>query len=152
MSAVPFDGSRGWDWYFRAQYRLIRWLDPLIRVVWSAMPLADTEELTVTGRRTGRHRRILVGLMRIDGRLYVGHPNGSRAQWVRNLEAHPDAEVRLRSGERLRVLAVPLGRGRERDQAIRQTWSQHPFPGNVIYWLARRHIEAVGILFRLDPA
>jgi hypothetical protein len=145
------DGIPAWNRYFRAQYRIIRWLDPLIRLVWRLVPLADTEELVVLGRRTGRRRRILLGVMRIDGRLYVGHPNGLAAQWVLNLAARPEAEIHLRRGGSIRIVASPLGLGVERDRAIRETWRQHAFPGNVVYWLARRHIDAVGEFFRLDP-
>jgi deazaflavin-dependent oxidoreductase (nitroreductase family) len=144
-------GSRFWDRYFQVQYRIIRWLDPLIRLVWAFVPLADTEELVVTGRRTGRRRAVLVGLMRVDGGWYVGHPNGLAAQWVNNLRAMPEAEVRLRRGATVRVVGRLLAAGEERDQAIRETWRQHPFPGNVVYWLARHHIEAVGEFFRLEP-
>jgi hypothetical protein len=144
-------GSRFWDRYFRVQYRIIRWLDPLIRLVWSVVPLADTEELIVTGRRTGRRRAVLVGLIRVGTRWYVGHPNGPAAQWVRNLRVRPTAEVRLRRGGSVTVVGRPLAAGDERDRAIQETWRQHPFPGNVVYWLARRHIEAVGVYFRLEP-
>ena len=35
---------------------------------------------------------------------------------------------------------------------IRATFRQHPFPGNVLYWLARRHVRAVGTYYRIEPA
>lgn len=151
MTGRPRGGGAAWDRYFRVQYRFIRALDPLIRRVLSVVPLADTEELVVIGRRTGMRRPLLVGLLQVDGRLYVGHPNGPRAQWVRNLAVRPDAEVHLRGGESIATVARRLEPGEERSRAIRATWRQHPFPGNVVYWLARRHIEAVGTYFRLDP-
>ena len=47
--------------------------------------------------------------------------------------------------------AVPLPRGPERDRAILAT-GQHPFPGNLIYRLARRHVRAVGRYYRLELA
>ncbi len=144
--------SRGWDVYFRVQYRVIRWLDPLIRPVWRAVGLADTEALVVVGRRTGRQRTILVGLLEVGGRWYVGHPNGRAAQWVRNLAAVGRATVVLRSGRTVPVIARPLPFGPEREEAIRATFVQHPFPGNLVYRLAGRHIQAVGEFFRLEPA
>lgn len=144
--------SRLWDRYLRVQYGLIRVLDPLIRPVWRAVGLADTEELVIRGRRTGRSRAVLVGLLHVDEAWYVGHPNGLAAHWVRNLLASGRATVRLRSGRVAPVVARRLPAGPERDRVIRATFRQHPFPGNVVYFLARRHIEAVGEFFRLEPA
>jgi hypothetical protein len=143
--------SRAWDRYLRAQYRLIRLLDPLIRPIWLALGLADTEELIVPGRVTGRPRAVLLGLMLLDGRWYVGHPNGKAAQWVRNLAASGRATVRLRGLSATPVEAWLLPPGIERDRVIRATFAQHAFPGNVVYYLARRHIAAVGAFFRLEP-
>jgi hypothetical protein len=94
---------------------------------------------------------VLVGLLLVDGRWYVGHPNGEAAQWVRNLAAARRATVRLRGGTATHVRARPLQPGSERDRIIRATFEQHPFPGNVVYYLARRHIAAVGAFFRLEP-
>jgi hypothetical protein len=143
--------SQAWDRYLRAQYRLIRLLDPLIRPIWSAVGLADTEELIVAGRISGRPRSVLVGLLLVDGRWYVGHPNGEAAQWVRNLAAAGRAAVRRRGGSAIPVRIWPLPPGSERDRIIRATFEQHPFPGNLVYYLARRHISAVGAFFRLEP-
>jgi hypothetical protein len=49
------------------------------------------------------------------------------------------------------VVARRLDAGPERDRAIAAT-SQHVFPGNVVYRLARRHIRAVGVYFALEIA
>ena len=38
----------------------------------------------------------------------------------------------------------------ERERAIRAT-GQHPFPGNMVYRLGRRHVRSQGVYFRLDP-
>lgn len=142
--------SSFWSRWFPIQYRVIRWLDPLVRGWWSRVGLGDTTELSVTGRRTGRARRVLVGLLEVDGRWYVGHPNGPVA-WTRNLEAARSGVVRRPGGMPIDVVAHPLAVGPERSAAIRATFVQHPFPGNVIYRLAGTHIEAVGAFYRLDP-
>lgn len=60
--------------------------------------------LTVTGRRTGRRRGVIVGYFE-DGPDLVtlamnGWGDGEPAWWL-NLQAHPDAEVRLTGGPRL---------------------------------------------------
>ena len=143
--------SAFWTRWFPIQYRLIRRLDPLVRAWWSRVGLGDTTDLEVVGRRTGRMRHVLVGLLEVDGRWYVGHPNGPVA-WTRNLEAARSGVVRRPGSAPVDVLVHPLPAGPERSGAIRATFVQHPFPGNLIYRLAGRHIEAVGAFYRLEPA
>ncbi|HYM84438.1 MAG TPA: nitroreductase/quinone reductase family protein, partial [Candidatus Dormibacteraeota bacterium] len=127
------------------------WLDPLVRAWWSRFGLADTVELCTTGRRSGRPRTVLVGLLEVDGRWYVGHPNGP-VGWTRNLEAAGRAVVRRAHGEPTEVVSERLGRGPEREAAIRATFVQHPFPADVVYRLAARHIRAVGAFYRLEAS
>jgi len=145
-------GSRFWDTFFRGSYRLVRAADPVIRAVRRAVPIATIEELRVTGRSTGRERAVLVTLLTVDGRTYAGHPNGVRAAWVRNLLTCGDATIVYRDGLRSPVRATLVAGGPERAAVIRSTFAQQPIPANLAYWLARRHIEAVGMYFRLEPA
>lgn len=150
MAEVRARRSGFWSTWFRVQYRLIRFADPVVRA-WLGRPgLADTVELVVPGRRTGRPRSVLIGLLEIDGRWYVGHPNGP-AQWTRNLEAAGSAEVRQPGRPAVRARVVPLQPGPERSTAIHATFRQHPIGGREIYHLAHAHIEAVGAFYRLDP-
>jgi hypothetical protein len=142
--------SRAWTVLWRAFYAFLRLTDPLIRAAWALGMLGITVDLVVEGRRTGRRRSVLVGLLRADGRWYVGHPNGE-AGWTRNLEAGGRAEVRFWRGQRIQVAAQRLSPGDERAGVIAATSRQQPFPGNVIYRLARRHVMAVGVYFRLTP-
>ena len=139
-----------WELAFRALYRLLRLLDPAIRAVQGAVGLGNVVELRVPGRRSGRPRSTLVGVLTSGDGLYVGHPNGA-ASWARDLLAAREAELIPSGREAIHVRAVPLDHGDERDRAIRATWRQHPFPGNVIYWLGRRHVFARGVYFRLEP-
>lgn len=145
-------GSRAWHWIFRASYRLIRWLDPLIRTAWRAAPflLPRTVDLRVIGRRSARERSTLLTLLAVGDRRYVGHPNGP-AHWARNLEAAGAATLVARGGPARPVRAIRLWGGPEREAVIRATWSQQPFPANVVYALARRHVREVGVFFRLLP-
>ncbi len=142
--------SAFWTIWFRIQYRLIRYADPLVRA-WLGRPgLADTVELIVPGRMTGRPRPVLVGLLELEGRWYVGHPNGP-AQWTRNLEAAGSAQVRRPGLDPVAVRAARLAAGPERTAAIHATFRQHPVGGREIYHLAHGHIEAVGTFYRLEP-
>jgi hypothetical protein len=140
--------SAAWRGYLRAQYRLIRTLDPLVRTWWRGYGLGNVVELRVVGRRTGTPRPVLLGLLRDGDHWFLGHPNGD-VPWTRNLEAAGEAELVLRSPTILRVRAMRLGPGDLRDRAILAT-SQHVFPGNVIYRLARAHIRAVGTYFDVE--
>lgn len=145
--ATPMSGF--WSLALRWFYRLLRLIDPLVRTWYGPLGIGNTIDLVVRGRRSGRPRHILLGLLRVDGRFYLGHPNGDVA-WTRNLEAAGEGELQIRGMAPSTIRPIRLAPGAERDAAIRATWRQHPFPGNLIYWLARDHIRAVGTFFRLE--
>ena len=153
MTGLPARRSAAWSIVFRVSYRLIRLFDPLVRSwVANGLPgLAAVVEVRTVGHRTGRLRRIPLTLLRVGDAWYLGHPDGDAA-WVRNALAAGWVEVEppARGGPRHRV--ARLEPGAERDAVIRATWSQQPFPANLLYRLARRHIAAVGVYLRLDPA
>ncbi len=138
-----------WAIAFAAFYRVIRLLDRPIRAWWRRFGLADTVELVVVGRRSGRPRSVLVGLLVVGGRSYVGHPSGD-AGWTRNLRAAGRAVVVDRFGRATPVRATPLAPGPERSAAIAATWRQHPLPARLVYRAARRHILRWGVIVRLD--
>jgi deazaflavin-dependent oxidoreductase (nitroreductase family) len=145
-------GSAVWRFAFLAAYRLIRLMDPALRPAWRAnlAGLGRTVDLVVVGRRSGRPRGTLLTLLSIEDTWYVGHPNGPSG-WTRNLEAAGSAEVRMSDGGSRSVAAIRLLDGPERDRVVSLTPVQQPFPGNVLYALAQRHIHAVGAYFRLEP-
>jgi deazaflavin-dependent oxidoreductase (nitroreductase family) len=134
-------------------YAVIRLLDPLIRAWWGSIGfgLDDVVELRVVGRRSGRYRRVLLTLLHDGGQWILGHPNGDVA-WTRNLEAAGTADLAFRRRAPIPVAARRLA-GDERDAAVAAT-DQQPFPGSIVYRLARPHVRAVGAYFaidRLDP-
>jgi hypothetical protein len=141
--------SSFWRYAFKLQYRLLAWLDPLIRAFWKRYGIGVTVELVVARRRGGQPRSRLVGLLRVGDREYVGHPNGD-VGWTRDLTAAMTAKVTWPTGDEVELAATRLDYGDERTAAIRAT-TQQPFPGNVIYRVARRHIFATGVYFRLEP-
>jgi hypothetical protein len=142
--------SAGWRLAFRAMYAALGIVDPLVRAWWRRVPLGNVVDLQVAGRRSGRTRPVLLGLLRDGGQWFLGHPNGEVA-WTRNLAAAGEATVVLRPGRSIHVRATRLGPGESRDRAIRAT-SQHVFPGSLIYRLAWAHIRAVGAYFEIEPA
>jgi len=142
--------SEAWQRLFPIEYRLIRLADPLVRWWWHLAGLGNVVELRVTGRRSGRTRSVLLGLLRDGDRWFLGHPNGDVA-WTRNLEAAGGGELVFPRGRVVPVAATRLPPGELRDRAILAT-RQHVFPGNVIYRLAWPHIRAVGAYFDVRAA
>ena len=142
--------SSFWRYAFKLQYRLLAWLDPIIRAFWKRYGIGVTVELSVRRRSGGQPRSRLVGLLRVSDVEYVGHPNGD-VGWTRDLTAAMGATIIWPTGDVVELAATRLDYGDERTAAIRAT-TQQPFPGNVIYRLARRHIMAAGVYFRLEPS
>lgn len=142
--------SPTWNAAFRIAYAFIRVIDPLLRWTWFSIGLGITSRLIVRGRRTGRERSVLVGLIRVDRTWYVGHPNGEVA-WTANLRSAARAVVAPRPEASIGVRAEPLPCGPERDAVILATAQQQPFPANLLYRGARRHILSEGRYFRLHP-
>lgn len=142
--------SPAWNATFRVAYAILRILDPLLRWTWFSVGIGITSKLTVRGRRSGRERSVLIGLLRVNGAWYVGHPNGEVA-WTANLREAGRARLMPRPEAPMDVTAVPLVDGQERDAVILATAEQQPFPGNLLYRAARRHILSEGRYFRLEP-
>ena len=84
--------SLAWWLAFKAAYAFLRVIDPLLRWMWFSVGLGITARLTVPGRRTGRERSVLVGLIRLDRRWYAGHPNGE-VGWTANLRSAGTARI-----------------------------------------------------------
>ena len=53
--------------------------------------------LTTTGRKTGLKRVTPLQYEEIDGKYYLGAARGLKADWVRNIQANPRVEVRVKS-------------------------------------------------------
>ena len=104
----------------RALYRLSggRFLwTPASKRGWGAL------RLTTTGRRSGRERSVIVGYLEDGPDLVTLAMNGwdeGHPAWWRNLEAHPDAVIRLAHQQPRLVRARALV-GEERDQ-LWQRW------------------------------
>jgi deazaflavin-dependent oxidoreductase (nitroreductase family) len=99
----------------RALYRLSggRFLwTPANKRGWGAL------RLTTTGRRSGKERSVIVGYIDDGPNLVTMAMNGwdeGHPAWWLNLEAHPDAVVRLQ-GQRPRPVRARQATGEERDR------------------------------------
>jgi len=145
------DGVLAWRVTWRVLFAITRRTGAFMRA-FRGLPLPSTEgivELSLVGRKTGRRRDVLVGMSRIDGHLYVGHPNGPTA-WLANLAAADAATLRIKHEPPVQVRSVPLDLGPERDAAIRATARQEWLIIRPVYWASRRHILRAGVYHRLD--
>jgi deazaflavin-dependent oxidoreductase (nitroreductase family) len=78
--------------------------------------------LTTTGHRTGEQREVIVGYLEDGPDLVVVAMNGwdeGHPAWWRNLQAHPDALVRMVGRQQRRVRAREAT-GEERDRLWRR--------------------------------
>ena len=140
--------SPAWQLTFRVAYAMLRFTDRVLRNSWLNGALGITSLLTVPGRRTGSERSVLVGLIEMDERWYVGHPNGDVA-WTLNLRHARRARLAPNVHTSIDVRAEPLQAGAERDAVIYAAGEQQPFPANALYRAARSHILSEGRYFRL---
>lgn len=63
----------------------------------SALERGGTIDITTTGRRSGKPRRIEIVFHNIDSRIYIsGIPSRQKRSWLSNLEAHPDFTFHLK--------------------------------------------------------
>ena len=64
-------------------------------------------DITTTGRRTGKPRRIEIAIHVIDGRLFIsGMPSPRTRAWIHNLEANPRMTVHVKDPAFARDLAA----------------------------------------------
>ena len=153
MTATGARGSVAWHLGLRVMYRFLRLLDPLIRsgLRMGVGGLDGVVAVHVAGRRSGSDRSTLITLLHVDANRYIGHPNGD-AGWTRNVEVAGIIRIDPPTADGDTFSVVRLPPGPERDAVIRATRTQQPFPGNLVYRAANRHIAAVGVYFRLVPA
>jgi hypothetical protein len=129
-------------------YRVLARLDPLIERGWRRRGIGNVVRVVVSGRRSGEPRAVFLGLLRVGGRQYLGHPDVACA-WTLNLDTAGGGELEGRDGRRSLFRATLLDPGAERDAVIRATFRQHPFPGTLLYWLFRRHVRVAGRFYRI---
>lgn len=110
-------------------------MDPEIERALAITPASRARERTVdittTGARTGRPRRIEVWFYRVDGRIYLSSSPASRG-WYANVVANPEFVFHLKNGVRadLRAVGTPVLDGTQREAVftsiiadLNQSWN-----------------------------
>lgn len=73
----------------------------------AALERGHTIDITTTGRKSGKPRRLEIVFHNIDGRIYIsGIPSRRRRSWLANLEAHPEFTVHLKGRVRADLPAI----------------------------------------------
>jgi deazaflavin-dependent oxidoreductase (nitroreductase family) len=97
----------------------------------SALHRSQVIDLTTTGRRSGRRRRIEIFLHELDGRLFIsGMPFPTKRHWLLNVEADPHVVVHLKQDvvadvpAIARVIEDETGR-RPLIEAAARRWGRH---------------------------
>lgn len=101
--------------------------------------------VTTTGRRSGRPHEIEIWFTERDGSLYLISGGADRSDWVRNLQAHGTASVRI-AGETFAVTArAPVAHGDERAAAVNQLHAKYrsQVSGTEADWHERAFIVAL---------
>jgi deazaflavin-dependent oxidoreductase (nitroreductase family) len=86
-----------------------------------ALKRGHTIDITTTGRRTGRPRRLEIVFHNIDGRIYIsGTPSRKRRSWIANLDANPKFTFHLKGKVRadLPATARIIGEEAERREVL----------------------------------
>lgn len=143
MGRSPF-----WSTIFRLLF--LTTPNRLVGVVRQSVGFGPVEELVIRGRTTGQDRHVLVVAARAGDGWIVGHPNGERAHWVRNLTVAGSADLIDRRGAKIPVRAALLLPGPDRDAAIETHWRQQEPGHRTLYRLGSRHTTAIGSFFRLE--
>jgi deazaflavin-dependent oxidoreductase (nitroreductase family) len=67
----------------------------------AALERGGTIDITTTGRKSGKPRRLEIVFHKIEGRIYIsGIPRPEKRDWLLNLEANPHFTFHLKGGTR----------------------------------------------------
>ena len=105
-----------------------------------ALRRGHTIDMTTTGRRTGKPRRIELVFHNIDGRLIIsGMPNRRKRGWIHNLEADPHLTFHLKRSVHAdlpatgRVITDPTERRQLAEWIVANAWPNQDVEAMVAY-------------------
>jgi len=105
----------------------------------AALDHGHTIDITTTGRRSGKRRRIEIVFHNIDGRIFIsGIPRPSKRDWLLNLEANPRFTFHLKGRVHtdLPALARVIDDEEERRQVlphVARNWQRNDLDAMVRY-------------------
>jgi deazaflavin-dependent oxidoreductase (nitroreductase family) len=103
-------------------------------------------QLTTVGRKSAQERSVIIGYLEDEAKLVAiamnGWDEGHPAWWL-NLEAHPDAVIRL-SHQEPRVMRAHAATGAERERLWRRWVETDP---NLLAYASTRSTETPVVVF-----
>ena len=113
----------------------------------SALERDRTIDITTTGRRSGKPRRIETWSYPVDGRVYLSGSPGRR-DWYANLVATPEFVLHLKRSVQgdLPARARPIVDENERRAVIQRIFQALGRSGDVEEWVARSPLVEVELV------
>lgn len=102
------------------------------REVEKAMDRGGIADITTTGRKTGRPRRIEIYFHQFDGEYYLTGRHGRKRDWEANIIANPEFTLHLKKGVTADIPVVgepepdPEERARILRRALIESWDSPP--------------------------
>jgi deazaflavin-dependent oxidoreductase (nitroreductase family) len=106
--------------------------------------------LETTGRKTGKPRRIPVGIGLVGKQLWIVAEHGKNAAYVRNVMDNPKVRLKLRDGMRARWHNGTAHVLSEDDARERQRWLAIQVPGSASNAAAVRFFGTQLLTVRID--
>ena len=106
-----------------------------------------TIDITTTGRRSGRARRVEMWFHNLDGRLYLTGTPGGR-DWYANLQTHPEFTFHLKEGMRadLPARATPVLEPERRRRILARILERLGHAGSLEAWVKESPLVEVEIV------
>lgn len=145
-------GSQSWRMIWRGAFAIAKRSGRVLSTLADLHVPTYRDEIVridLVGSKTGTPRPILVAMIEVGSRWYVGNPNG-RSAWLANLGSMNTATLTLAGRSPVSVHPVPLVLGPERDAVIRATARRGPIHVRPLYWASRSHVLRPGVFYRLD--
>ena len=106
--------------------------------------------LETTGRKTGKPRRIPVGIGLVGQQFWIVAEHGQKAAYVRNLMDHPRVRLKLRDGMKARWHSGTAHVLPDDDPRERQRWLATQVPGSASNAAAVRFFGTQLLTIRID--
>jgi len=106
--------------------------------------------LETIGRKTGKPRRIPVGIGRVGQQFWIVAEHGQNAAYVRNIGANPRVRLKLRDGLRSRWHSGTAHLLSDDDPRERQRWLATQLPGSKSNAAAVRFFGTQLLTVRID--
>jgi deazaflavin-dependent oxidoreductase (nitroreductase family) len=114
--------------------------DPKTQAIDRLLVRGGLIDITTTGRRSGRPRRIEIVFHNMDGRIIIsGAPSRRTRAWIHNLEADPRMTIHLKAvleadvPGSARIITDPAERRAVADWLVRHSWPRMDADAMAIY-------------------